>query len=98
MLLSYCFCVQNYCESLSLLQFWLQVKCNRLALLQKVLSCSTYKNPLNIVNSQVRSVLAAMEKNWCVFLQRICASFVLCLPVKLVSRVEPSPVLAAVQL
>ena len=70
-LLSYCFCVQNYCESLSLLQFWLQVKCNRLALLQKVVNCSTYKNPLNIVNSQVRSVLAAMQKNWSLCLQNL---------------------------
>ena len=27
----------------------------------------TCKNPLNIVNCQIRLVLAAMEKNWSVF-------------------------------
>ena len=57
----------------------------------------TRMNPLNIVNFQVRLVLAAMQKNWSLFLQNSCFCRIVLL-VKLVCISEPSPVLAAVQM
>ena len=57
----------------------------------------TCKYPLNIVNCQVRLVLAAMQKNWSLFVQNFC--FVrISLLVKLVFIFELSPVVAAVQM
>ena len=56
----------------------------------------TRKNPLNIVNFQVRLDLAAMQKNWSLFLQNSCFCRIVLL-VKLVCIFEPSPVLAAVK-
>ena len=55
----------------------------------------TCKNPLNIVNCHVRLVLAAMQKTGLCFCKSR-ASFVLFMHVKLLSKFEPSPVLAAV--
>ena len=52
--------------------------------------------PLTIVNFQVRSVLAAMQKNWSLFPQNLYFFRINC-RLKLVSIVELSPVLAAVQ-
>ena len=57
----------------------------------------TFKCPLNIVNCQVRLVLAAMQKNWSLFVQNLCF-FLIVLLVKLVCICELSPVLAAVQM
>ena len=75
-----------------------QFKCNRLALLQKVLRVvGTRKNPLNIVNFQVRLVLGGMQQNSSLFLQNSCF-FRIVLLVKLVCIFELSPVLAAVEM
>ena len=81
---------------MSFLQFWLQLKINRLAFLEKALRVGTCKYPLNIVNFQVRLVLAAMQKNWSLFPQNLCVVRIVLL-VKLVSIFEFSPVLAAVE-
>ena len=81
---------------MSFLQFWLQLKINRLALLHKVLRVGTCKDSLNIVNFQVRSVLVAMQKNWSLFAKDLCVVRIVLL-VKLVSIFEFSPVLAAVE-
>ena len=63
---------------------------------EKVLRVGTCKYPINIVNCQVRSVLAAKEKTWSEILQNLCF-FRIVLPVKLMSIFEFSPVLAEVQ-
>ena len=81
---------------MSFLQFWLQLKINRLALLHKVLRVGSCKDSLNIVNFQVRSVLVAMQKNWSLCAKDLCF-FRIVFPLKLVSIYEFSPVLAAVQ-
>ena len=57
----------------------------------------TRKNPLNIVNFQVRLDLAATQKNLSLLLQNSCFCRIVLL-VKLVCIFEPSPVLAAVQM
>ena len=81
---------------MNLLQFSLQFISNILALLQKVLRVvGTFKCPLNIVNFQSRSVLASMQKNWSLFVKNLCF-FELFMHVKLLSKFEPSPGLAAV--
>ena len=91
------FVLPLYCQSLSRFQFWLQLKCNRLALLQEVLRVGTCKCPLSIVIFQIRLVLAAMQKNWSLLEQNLCL-FRIVLLVKLVCIVEFSPALAAVQM
>ena len=75
---------------------WLQFKINRLAFLEKTLRVGSFKYPLTIVNFQVRSVLAAMQKNWSLFPQNLYFFRINC-PLKLVSIFEFSPVVAAVQ-
>ena len=57
----------------------------------------TCKNPLNIVNCQIKLVLAAMEKNWSVFPVKFVFFHIVWL-VKLVSIFEFSLVLAAVEM
>ena len=73
-------------------------KCNRLALLQQVLRVvGTCKYRLNIINFQVRLVLAAMQKQRSLCLQNVFF-FHIVYPVKLVFIFEISPVLAAGQM
>ena len=58
---------------------------------------ATFKYQLNFVNFQGRLVLAAMQKNWSLFLQNLYSLHIILL-VKLFSLVELSPVLVAVQM
>ena len=62
-----------------------------------MLRVSTCKYPLNIVNFQIRLVLAAMEKNWSFFPVKF-VFFRIVLLVKLVSIFEFYIVLAAVEM
>ena len=82
---------------MSRLQFWLQFISNILALVQKVPRFGTCKNPLNIVNFQIRSVLASMQKNWSLLVQNLCF-FRIVFAFKINFYIfEFSPVLAEVQ-